>query len=57
MTRLYEAMEAKEQEIYDEMEDLDVSGEEYMELAEQLKELHALMNEEWARIEAAALSV
>jgi hypothetical protein len=48
MSKLYELMEKREQELYDEMEDLGTEPEYYNELVGELNELHKQMDEVWA---------
>ena len=48
MSKLYELMEQREQELYDEMDDMEHTGEYYNEVVKQLTELHKQMDEVWA---------
>lgn len=47
MSKLYELMEQREQELYDEMEDLENDAEYYNELVAELTELHKQMDRVW----------
>ena len=47
MSKLYELMEQREQELYDEMDDLESDSEYYNELVEELNELHKRMDVVW----------
>lgn len=47
MSKLYELMEEREQELYDEMEDLETDPEYYNELVAELTELHKQMDRVW----------
>jgi tetrahydromethanopterin S-methyltransferase subunit G len=47
MSKLYELMEQREQELYDEMEDLASEPEDYNEVAKELTELHKQMDRVW----------
>jgi hypothetical protein len=47
MSILYDLMEKREQELYDEMEDLEHDAEYYNELVAQLTELHKQMDAVW----------
>ena len=47
MSKLYELMEEREQELYDEMEDLENDAEYYNELVAELTELHKQMDAVW----------
>jgi flavorubredoxin len=47
MSKLYELMEKREQELYDEMEDLGTEPEYYNELVAELNELHKQMDRVW----------
>jgi tetrahydromethanopterin S-methyltransferase subunit G len=47
MSKLYELMEQREQELYDEMEDLASEPEDYNEVVKELTELHKQMDRVW----------
>ena len=49
MSKLYELMEQREQELYDEMDDLENDAEYYNELVGELTKLHKQMDEVWAQ--------
>jgi hypothetical protein len=47
MSKLYELMEQREQELYDEMDDMEHTGEYYNEVVKELTELHKQMDRVW----------
>jgi hypothetical protein len=47
MSKLYELMEKREQELYDEMDDMEHTGEYYNEVVKELTELHKQMDRVW----------
>lgn len=56
MSKLYELMEEREQELYDEMDDLENDAEYYNELVAELTELHKQMDAVWEQDQKVALA-